>query len=379
MLPVEIREVHSRRERLVFVRSAWRFNAADPLWVPPLISDQMEYLDPRRGVFFEHGQVQLYVAWRGGKPVGRISAHVSGAHDERFGKGTGFVGFFECEDSVETAGALFHSAGNWLRARGCTEAQGPFSFGVYDEVGVLVDGFDSPPYVLTTHNPPYYGGLFEGCGWTKAVDWYGFRGRQGTTDARLDPRRLRLAERVLKRPGLTVRPVDLRRHLDREAALVYGIFAAAWDRNWGHVPPTEREWERLKSAVKRMVIEELSLVVELDGKPVGFTLAIADANVAVKRTGGRLLPFGWLTLLTGMRRTDRFRLILMGVLEQYRNQGLEIALYSRVITEAVRLGWREVETSLIVETNDPMMSSIQHLAVERYKTWRIYRRGLVEA
>jgi GNAT superfamily N-acetyltransferase len=376
MLPVEIRAVQTRRQRRMFVRSAWRFNEADPLWVPPLVADQVEYLDPRRGVFFDHGEAQLFMAWRDGRPAGRISAHVSYEHDRRFGPGTGFVGFFECEDSRQTAAALFGAAEEWLRAKGRPEAQGPFSFGVYDEIGVLVDGFDSPPYVLTTHNPPYYGRLFEECGWEKAVDWYGFRGRQGTTDARFDQRRVLLAERVLKRRGLAVRTVDLRHHLDREAAIVYDLFAAAWDRNWGHVPPTEREWERLKAAVRRMVIPELSLVVELEGKPVAFTLSIADANVAVKRTGGRLFPFGWLTLLTGMRRTDRFRLILMGVLEPYRNQGIENALYARVIAEGVRLGLREVETSLIVETNEQMMSSIGRLAVERYKTWRIYRKAL---
>jgi GNAT superfamily N-acetyltransferase len=154
------------------------------------------------------------------------------------------------------------------------------------------------------------------------------------------------------------------------------IFAVAWDENWGHVPFSDLEFDRLKAALVRMVVPGLSLVAELDGRPIAFTLALYDANVAVKKTNGRLLPFGFITLLTGIRKTDRFRLILMGVLEEYRKQGIEIALVTKVIEEGIRLGFTEVETSMIVETNHRMMASIGHLPVERYKTWRVFRKDL---
>jgi GNAT superfamily N-acetyltransferase len=376
MLPVEIRRVFTRRERKDFVESAWRFNAGDPCWVPPLVSDTLKCIDPERGVFFDHGEVELFMAFRGADAVGRISAHVNALHDGRYGPGTGFVGFFECEDSTETAGSLFNAADNWLRARGRRTVQGPLSFGIYDEIGVLVEGFDTPPFLLTPHNPPYYGRLFEENGWRKAVDWYAFRGRYGVTDRDVDPRFGKFSERVLKRQGLTARNLDPKVNLERDLKIVKSIFNTAWDGNWGHVEITDKEFDRLKDAVLRMVVPELSPLIEVNGKPAAFALALCDANVAVKRIGGRLFPLGWITLLSTMRRTDRFRLILMGVLEEYRGQGLEAALYYQVMREAIRLGYREIEMSQIVETNSAMLSSLARWPVERSKTWRIYQKDL---
>ena len=376
MQPVEIRRVLTRRGRKAFVESAWRFNAGDPCWVPPLVSDTLKFIEPDRGVFFDHGEVELFMAFRGAVPVGRISAHVNALHDERYGPGTGFVGFFECEDTGETGGALFDAGAAWLRARGRRAAQGPLSFGIYDEIGVLVEGFDTPPFLLTPHNPPYYGRLFEQNGWRKAVDWYAFRGRYGVTDRDVDPRFGKFSERVLKRPGLAARNLDPKVNLEREVEIVKSIFNTAWDGNWGHVAITDREFARLKEAVLRMVIPELSPIIEVNGRPAAFALALCDANVAVKRVGGRLFPLGWLTLLTTMHRTDRFRLILMGVLEEFRGQGLEAALYWQVMREAIRLGYREIEMSQIVETNTAMLGSLARWPVERSKAWRIYQKDL---
>jgi GNAT superfamily N-acetyltransferase len=376
MPPVEIRPVLTKRDRRAFVECARRFNAGDPCWVPPLVGDTMEYLDPARGVFYEHGEAALFMAWRATGAAGRISAQVNALHDERHGPATGFVGFFECEDDPATAGALFDAAAGWLRTRGRTTALGPLSFGIYDEVGVLVDGFDTPPFVLTPHNPPYYARLFEESGWRKAVDWYSYRGRNGMSDEGVDPRYGRVAERVLKRPGLVVRNLDPKANLERDVKIVQSVFNAAWDGNWGHVPITDREFERLKKAVLAMLIPELSPLIEVDGRPAAFALAIRDANVGVKAADGRLFPFGWITLLSRMRRTDRFRLVLMGVLEGFRGRGLEAALYHQVISEGIRLGFREIEMSQIVETNAAMLGSIGRLPVERSKTWRIYGKDL---
>jgi len=368
--------VQTRRERKDFVLSAWRFNRDDPCWVPPLVSDAMAFLDPARGVFYDHGEAELFMAFRGAEPVGRVSAHVNSLHDERHGPGTGFVGFFECEDDPETAGSLFNAAENWLRSKDRRTAQGPLSFGIYDEVGVLVEGFDTPPFVLTPHNPPYYARLFEENGWRKAVDWYAFRGMHGMSEEGVDPRFGRFSARVLRRPGLTVRNLDPKVNLERDVKIVQSIFNTAWDANWGHVAVTDREFDRLKDAVLRMLIPELSPLIEVDGRPVAFALALCDANVAVKRIGGRLFPLGWITLLATLRRTDRFRLVLMGVLEEFRHQGLEAALYHQVVREAIRLGYREIEMSQIVETNTAMLSSLAHWPAERSKTWRIYEKDL---
>jgi GNAT superfamily N-acetyltransferase len=378
MLPIEIRHVQSARERSTFVKMAWQFYGNDPHWVPPLIGDQLQSIDPARGIFYDHGEAELLLAYRGARPVGRISAHVNRRHDERFGKGTGFVGFFECENDPATAAALFDSAAAWLKAKGCTIAEGPMSFGVYDELGILVDGFDTDPYILTSHNPAWYGGLFEANGWQKSIDWYGFRGRTDAFREKLDPRYFVLAQRVLRRNGINVRTVDLRRHLDREAGIVQEIFAEAWSANWGHVPLTDREFARLKEGVKRFVVPELSLIVELEGRPIAFALSIFDANQAVKKLNGRLFPFGFIRLLATAKKTRRFRLVLMGVREEHRRQGIELALYAHVIEQGIALGFEEAEMSLIVESNEPMISSVERMPVERYRTWRIYRKGLTQ-
>ncbi len=376
MLPIEIRKVRSKKERAVFVTMPWKLYRRDPHWVPPLVSDQMAFIDPLKGVFFDHGEAELFMAYRGSEPVGRISAHVNTRYDQYFTDSKGFVGFFECEDDTETARALFDAARGWLVGKGRKLMEGPMSFGVYDETGVLIQGFDTDPYVLTSHNLPYYQRLFEANGWEKSIDWYAFRGRKSVFEKQLSPRYFVLSQRVLKRDGIVIRQADMRHHLDREAEIVQRIFASAWSSNWGHVPLTDKEFERLKDGVKQFVIPELTFIVELGGKPIGFALAIYDANVAVKKVNGRLFPFGFITLLATMKKTRRFRLVLMGVLEEYRRQGIEIAMYSHVIQEGMRRGFEEVEMSMIVETNEAMINSAERMPVERYRTWRIYRKDL---
>jgi GNAT superfamily N-acetyltransferase len=378
MLPIEIRRTDTARERAVFVKMAWQFYREDRHWVPQLIGDQMQFIDPSRGAFYEHGEAALFLAYRGERAVGRISAQVNRLYDSYFQDGKGFIGFFECEDNTETSRALFTAAAAWLRGKGRRVMEGPMSFGVYDETGILVEGFATDPYVMTGHNPPYYQRLFEEAGWEKSIDWYAFRGLAEVFRKELDPRYFTLAQRVLKRNGISVRNIDLEHHLERDAAIVRDIFATAWNRNWGHVPLTEKEFDRLKEGVKQFVVTPLTFIVELDGKPIAFALSIYDANQAVKKVNGRLFPFGFIRLLATMKRTRRFRLILMGVLEEYRGQGIELALYTRVIEEGLRRGFTEVECSMVVETNEAMINSVQRMPVERYRTWRIYRKDLQE-
>jgi len=232
--------------------------------------------------------------------------------------------------------------------------------------------------VFTSHNPPYYPRLFESAGWQKSVDWYAYRGLADVFGKKLDPRYLAIGQRVLKRDGMRVRSVDVKHHLEREAGIVKGIFAEAWNRNWGHVPLSDKEFARLEEGLKQFVVPELSCVAELNGKPIAFALSLYDANVAVKKVNGRLFPFGFITILTQGKKTRRFRLVLMGVLEEHRRQGIEVALIARVIEEGIRRGFKEVEMSQIVETNEAMIASLGHLPVERYRTWRVYRKDLAE-
>jgi len=371
---VTIVPVETRRRRIEFIKMPWDLYRDDPYWVPPLISDQREYLNPQKGVFFDHGEAKLFLVRKNDSAVGRITAHVNHLYDEQYGAETGFFGFFESVNDPQVAQALLTAAQRYLRSRGKRRILGPMNFGVYDEIGILVKGFDTPPIVMNLHNPPYYGPLLEELGFKKAIDWYAYHGYVKDHD-QVNPKLFALKDRLIQRSGIQLRKIDLTQ-VDKEAAIINGIFKPAWSQNWGHVPWTEREFNRLVDAVKRIALPDLSFVAEIQGRPVGIALSIADANVAIKKINGRLFPFGFLTMLWGLRKTDRFRHILMGVLEEYRNRGIEIAFYTNIVENARKHGYREVEMSNIVETNYSMRNSLKHFPVRIYKTYRIYEKEI---
>jgi GNAT superfamily N-acetyltransferase len=370
-----VREVLNKKDLMKFIKMPWNIYKNDPCWVPPLIFEQKEFLNPKKGPFFEYGEAKLFIAERDGKAVGRISAHINHRHEEVFKDNKGFFGFFECEDNLDTAGKLFEAAAAYLKSKGKVRMEGPFSFSIYDEIGVLVSGFDSIPYLMNVHNPPYYQKLFEENGFQKVVDWYAFRGKKGITDVKIDERYYKLKERLLKNSAIKIRNVRKGKGLTEDAKEVRKVFNQAWSRNWGHVNLTDREWERIKSALLQLVIYPLTYIVEVNGNVAGFALSVYDANLIVKEMNGNLFPFNFLKLLN-VNKVKRFRLILMGVLEEYRTMGLEVLMYISIIERAKELGFEEVEMSNIVETNLPMLQSLKHLAVERYKTYRIYGKDI---
>ncbi len=374
MAKLHIKEVESRRDRLAFIKMPWPLYEHDPYWVPPVIADQMTFLNPGKGVFFEHGEAKLFLAYRGDKPVGRISAHVNHRYDKLWQDDKGFFGFFECEENQDTARALFESAESYLRANGKKTCEGALSFGIYDEVGILVEGFESPPYLLTVHNPPYYRTLIESQGYEKAIDWYAFRGKLKDYET-LDERLGRLRDRALARAGLTLRSVDMRR-IKEEAAIAKSLWDSAWTKNWGHVPFTDAEWQRLVHDISRVVVPDLTLIAEKNGKPVGFIVTTYDANEAVKTINGRLFPFGFIKLLRNLKKTRNVRVFLSGVLEEYRGRGIEIAMFMTAAQKGYEMAFDEMEMSLVVEDNEPMIKSLNYFPVKIAKTYRIFRKDL---
>lgn len=375
MSQIEIRPVRSARERMTFIKLPWQINAHDPCWVPPLVEDMRSFINPKKGVFFQNGEAELLLAYRGGRPVGRLSVQVSRRHQAIYNDGKGFFGFFECEDDPEGARRLFEHGERFLRTKGCTQLEGPYNFTIYDEIGVLVDGFDTMPYLMNVHNPGYYDALLAACGLHKAVDWYAFRISARALSEEWPERLIKLSDRIVARSGARIRPME-RAHFDRDAQIVKQTFNQAWSRNFGHVPFSEGEFARMASALKHLIIPELSFVAEVDGKPVGFALSAYDANPLVREIDGRLFPFGFIRLLRGAKKVKRFRMMLMGVLEQYRNRGYEAAFYVQVIQRGLELGMRECEVSNIVETNEPMLRSLKNLPVDRYKTHRVYEKHI---
>jgi GNAT superfamily N-acetyltransferase len=295
-------------------------------------------------------------------------------HDQYYDDRKGFFGFFECENDQRVADALFDRVEGYLKENNRRICEGSLSFGIYDEVGILVEGFDSDPYVLNVHNPPYYKTLIERAGYEKSIDWYAYRGLLKGVNT-VDERLFRIKDRTLTRAGVSIRPVRMNAK-EEEQRVVKELFHSAWQENWGHVPFSEREWKRLFHEILRIVVPELTLIAEKDGIPVAFTLTTYNANEAVKMIKGRLFPVGFIRLLRNLKKAKNIRFILLGVLPQYRGRGIENALVLHMSQLGDRMGFHEMEQSLIVETNAPMLRALNYYPVKKVKTYRLFKKIL---
>ena len=374
MADVQIRQIQKRRDIKRFVRLAWDIYRDDPHWVPPLISEQMKFLT--RGPFFEIGEAAYFLAYRNGQIAGRISAHVNRRHNEHYGDRKGFFGFFECVNDPTVAKALFDASESWLRARGMDTIQGPENFSIYDECTLLVDGFDSSPVVLLTYNPPYYAYLIEGCGFARQVDWYAYL--MSKRELPLPEKYYRIRDRVRRRPGLVLRNINMKQ-FDEEARIIQHIFGTAWSDNWGnweHLPLTNGQFEHIVGQLKMILEPKLVFMAELDGQPVGFALSVPDANQALQKANGRLFPFGALKIMRQMKKVKRLRTVVLGVLEEYRNMGIDLALYLETIEVGVALGFEDSECSLIAATNTKMRAALEGIGARVYKTYRLYTKEI---
>lgn len=374
--PVEILPVLSAREREEFIRFAWQVQGADPCWVPPLVSWQREFLDPRRGPFFEFGEAQCFLARRGGRWAGRISAHVNRRHDDIHGPGTGFFGFFECEDDPEAAAALFRAAAEWVRARGARRLVGPMSFSIYDDIGLLVDGFDSVPALLLTHNPPWYEKLVMNQDFRKSVDWYALR----VTNRDIDPCAMRAeALDLMQRGGLTMRMPSPAEVLRRSGEIL-DLFSEAWEGNWGHVPFTPRQFKVILGELRPLLRADLIRLV-LDGaRIVAFTITIPDLNPLIRRFDGRLSLWNMLRLYRAAQWAPlkRVKTVLLGVKPAFRNRRLHDAMILDTYAHLVRTqpGLEQCDCSLICEQLRVFIRALERYGARPYKTYRIFEKEI---
>jgi GNAT superfamily N-acetyltransferase len=364
---VEVRPVATREDRLAFVRFPWRIYRDRPAWVPPLELERLAFLDRRKNSFFRHSDAELFLARRDGGIVGRIAAIENRRHLETYRDRTGFFGFFEAIDDPGVAAALFARAADWARERGLARLRGPMSFTINDECGLLLDAFDLAPVVLMPYNPPYYRALVEGCGLRKAQDLFAFR----MDVPERTPRRLAAAQRIVRGHGIVVRQADFSR-FDAEVEKIHRLHSAAWAGNWGAVPLTREELAALAAELKPIADRELIFFAEANGEPVGVSVTIPDLNLALARARGRLLPFGWLRLLAARPGIDVVRVLILGVLPEYRHRGVEAEFYARTMDAARRRGYRWGEMSWILESNGPMLRALERMGAERYKTYRVY-------
>jgi hypothetical protein len=375
---LRIQPVEDRRALKQFLQMPAGLYAADPRWVPPLLLERLAHLDPRRNPYFEHAEVAYWLALRGDRPVGRISAQLDRLHLERHADATGHFGFLEAEDDPEVFAALLETAERWLRARGLRRATGPFTLSINDETGLLVAGFDTPPYLMMGHAPRYYGARLEAQRYQKAKDLiaYAF-----DVAAAPPPRAQAVLERLSKGAALSFRPIDMRR-FEAELETIVDIFNDAWSDNWGFVPMTPAEVRYLGRSLKPIVRAEHAWIGEADGAPAAMTVTLPNLNEAIADLGGRLLPLGWAKLLWRLkvRGLRTARMPLMGVRRKYRGTARGAALALGVI-EAVRSwhaahGAREAELSWVVEDNRATHEIILMVGGRPYKTYRVYEKAL---
>jgi GNAT superfamily N-acetyltransferase len=370
---IQVLPVRNRRERNVFIEFPWRIYRNDPAWVPPLILERKEFLDRKRHPFYQHGDAALFLAKRNGEIVGRIMVSDDPNYNALYQSNVGCFGLFESIDDVDVAAALFDRATEWLRRRGRSEIMGPIDYSTNYVCGLLIDGFEHPPTLLTAHNPPYYVRLIEACGFEKVTDWYAW---WFDPDNAPVSRLRRLVNVRARKTSMTIRPIDLR-HVADETQRLSTVFNEAWKNNWGFVPFTEAEAKHMAKEMRPIIDPRMTLIAEIDNAPVAFVICVPDINVALQRLNGRLtrfgLPIGLIKLLYHSRKIRKVRFIALGVLEKYRRAGIAETLVLQVMEEGASRGFKG-ELSMTLEGNVMINRFIEAVGGTKYKTYRIYRR-----
>jgi GNAT superfamily N-acetyltransferase len=373
---VQVTPVRGGSEVTAFIRFPYSIYQGDPNWVAPLEMERRDFLNPKKNPFFEFGEVELFLARRGGQVVGRIAAVKDPHYNEFHGTRWGFFGLFECVNDVGVARALLDTAERWARERGFDTLVGPMNFTTNGDCGLLVEGFDRPPAILMTYNPPYYPALFEACGLAKAKDLWAW---ELSSSAQPPEKVVRIAEKIREREGITVRHVRLD-DFANEVKRIKAIYNAAWEKNWGFVPMTEAEFDHMAKEMKAVVRPELLLIAEVKGEPVAFSMTLPDANEALKVANGRLttfgLPIGLVKLALASRRIRRLRLVTLGIKEGYRRRGLDAILYLDTIRTAKQLGYEGGEIGWTLEDNHLVNRAIESMGGKKSKTYRVYQRSL---
>ena len=372
-----VRPVDGWRDRKRFIDFPYAFYPDRyPHWIPPLRRDVKSTLSPSKNAFFDHGQMQLFVAEdASGGVVGRVAAILNGMHLQKYDDATGFFGFFECVDDDAVADALLDAATGWLRGEGMRRVRGPANPSLNDTAGLLVDGFDREPSILMPYNPPYHAAMLERYGFERAMTMWAYYVHKKYADAE----RLRRGAEIVRRrtPGLSLRSLDMDR-FDAEARTILDIYNDAWSDNWGHVPMTEAEFQQLADELKQIVVPETVFLVEHDGTPVAFSITLPNLNHALKHVpDGRLFPLGLPKLLLhahyGIREC---RMPLMGVRKAYQGKGLDALLVLATVEEGPTNGFDACEMSWVLDTNDRLKNHVEALGAVKDKEYALYEMPL---
>jgi GNAT superfamily N-acetyltransferase len=381
MAEITIYPVQDKKDLEEFITFPWTIYADDPYWVPPLINERKTFLDFEQNHFFEHARAQYFIAKQGQQKVGTIAAFTNDRYNEFHNENKGWFGFFEVMEIPEAAQALFDAVEDWNRKAGHESILGPAQFSTNDELGLLVDGFNDLPRILMTYNPQYYSEYILAAGYNKAMDLWAHSLVVKMYEEEIPEKLVRVVEMVRKRGPFHIRPVNLKQY-DREIEIVRAIYNKSWERNWGFVPFTDPEFDKLAEDLRQIIDPALSVIVEKEGEAVGFGILLPDLNQPLRLAYPRPGMPETLTMLKLLwhwkvrRKVDWVRGFALGVLPEFRGRGVDAMMYLELIKGALARGFTWAELSWTLETNFMINRSMELLGAKVYKTYRMYEKQL---
>lgn len=369
---IRIERVTTGKDRRKFIHFPWKVYKDDPQWVPPLIMDFKERIDKKRNPFFEHAEMELFLACKNGDISGRIAAILDRNHNSFHDEKVAFFGLYESFDDEKTARALLEKVEEWGKNMGMEILRGPMNLSMNDECAFLIEGFDSPPVVMMPYNPRYYLKLMENYGLVKAKDLFAYyMTRTDHVTARID---MIVAKTRAEIPFM-LRTIDMK-NLEEEAARIKYIYNNAWEKNWGFVPWTDNEIDYMAKKLKIVADPDLVIIAEHKERSVAFAFALPNLNEAIKRINGKLTPWGMLKFLYFRKKIKGIRALVFGILEEYRHTGISYMLYSELEKKSLAKGYEWCETSWQLEDNEPVNRFVESLGGKVYKKYRIFEKKI---
>jgi len=367
---ISIQPVTNKTQQKAFIKFPWALYKGDPNWIPPLLMNVRELVNYKKHPFYDDAEIQTFLAMRDGEVVGRIAAIIDRAHNRFHNEERGMFGFFESVDDQNVANALFDAAKSWFNERDIFLMRGPANPSQNYEWGLLIDGFHSPPTFMMTYNKPYYGKLIESYGFFKSQDMFAFHGHIDMLQE-LDPKLAFIAEEAKRRFDIKVRRIS-KKNFKQDVDSFLKIYNAALPGQWGFTPMSDGEVKATASALKFLIMPELTTMAEIDGRPVGTVFGLLDYNPLIKKINGKLFPFGFLKLLAGRKKMKKIRLISTNVIPEYQRWGIGIVLMERLVDDCIEWGVEEAEFSWVLESNKLSRGTLERGGAHLDKTYRIY-------
>ena len=365
-----VKPVQSRREQKQFLNFPWTLYRGDPNWIPPLRGNQKELVGYRPHPFYEKNEVQTFLAFRSGEVCGRIAAILNRGHNERFSERRGFFGFFECTDDQEAAHGLFNAVRDWFATRDIHCLRGPANPSLNYETGLLIEGFDTSPFFMMTYNPEYYARLIESYGFRKSQDLYAYWGHAEMLP-KIRDKLAPLAQQIVERYEVKVRPMDTSHFLEEVEGFLE-VYNRTLVDTTGFVPMSQAEVRHTAKALRRLMVPELAIGAEVDGRLIGAVFCLPDYNPRIKAIDGRLFPFGFIRLLRKKSAIKRVRLLSTNVIPEYHRMGVALVLLEGLVPKAIEWGLEEAEFSWVLESNSLSRGSLEKGGTKRTKTYRMY-------